>query len=324
MLVRVERLSEDWENFDKIWEELFEVYNATKVSEDIRDTLEEVRAFMLRGWEQSRDIKSHLQKVQAERKAEEESKSLLEQEKRLEEMRQRYRTAAAIDTKHSRVANGFIYIVVNDLMPGMVKIGFTAGNPDRRAKEISSQYALPCEFRVVNYWRVADPYIIEQRIHEELKLSRRGGEFFELDFELAKARIDQIIKEFEVVQRSDPFHHPPVSTDRVDDFEGNDSPPRDGWATVIAGIDHSTDRMQAAMKCRVGDKLTLAREPANKFDANAIKILRSSSEQLGYVPRAFARNIAPFLDRGYTAEAVIKSIAESRGHIFIHIAAHGT
>jgi len=63
----------------------------------------------------------------------------------------------------------------------MVKIGFIAGNPDKRALEISEQYALPSPFLVTGYIRTKDPYIVEQRIHTSLEDCRVKGEFFKIN-----------------------------------------------------------------------------------------------------------------------------------------------
>ena len=89
-----------------------------------------------------------------------------------------------IELNHVKVKQGFIYVLSNQLMPGVYKIGFTSRNPDERAKEISIKVNLPSSFKVERYWRSDDPYIVEQRIHEELKPYFRAGEFFEGDLQL--------------------------------------------------------------------------------------------------------------------------------------------
>jgi hypothetical protein len=86
-----------------------------------------------------------------------------------------------IEMTHSKVREGIVYVLTNDLMPGLVKIGFTAGNPDKRVTYINEQYALPSPFRVEGYVRTKDPYIVEQRVHVELADRRVSGEFFKID-----------------------------------------------------------------------------------------------------------------------------------------------
>lgn len=61
---------------------------------------------------------------------------------------------------------------------------------------------------------------------------------------------------------------------------------------------------------RVGDPLTLVREPHNPYDANAIAVAWRG-ERLGYVPRRENAALAWALDRG---EAVDARIVELREH----------
>ena len=86
-----------------------------------------------------------------------------------------------IELKWGKVESGFVYILDNEIMPNMYKVGFTARNPDKRADEISSKSGLPKPFKVKKYWRTNDPYIVEQRIHEALSEFAEGKEFFKGD-----------------------------------------------------------------------------------------------------------------------------------------------
>ena len=122
-----------------------------------------------------------------------------EQQKEQENMRQEnlkersdyVRKQSQIEMTHSKVREGIVYVLTNDLMPGLVKIGFTAGNPDKRAAYLSEQYSLPSPFLVAGYVHTTDPYIVEQRIHTELADRRVSGEFFKID---AKDALDVIRK----------------------------------------------------------------------------------------------------------------------------------
>jgi HIRAN domain-containing protein len=55
---------------------------------------------------------------------------------------------------------------------------------------------------------------------------------------------------------------------------------------------------------RVGDRLQLAREPDNRFDANAVRV-EWRGRKLGYVPRAQNAALAWAMDRGETLAARI-------------------
>lgn len=50
------------------------------------------------------------------------------------------------------------------------------------------------------------------------------------------------------------------------------------------------------------EPIFLRRDPKNKFDANAIRVLTRGGDELGYVDRNNAKNIAPELDRRMPAE----------------------
>ena len=43
---------------------------------------------------------------------------------------------------------GYVYILVNDSMPGLIKIGKTARNSLARAKDLSSSTGVPTPFKV--------------------------------------------------------------------------------------------------------------------------------------------------------------------------------
>ena len=58
---------------------------------------------------------------------------------------------------------------------------------------------------------------------------------------------------------------------------------------------------------RVGDRLTLAREPENRHDRNAVRV-DWKGEKLGYVPRAENRAVAAALDAGEKIEARVSRL----------------
>lgn len=62
---------------------------------------------------------------------------------------------------------------------------------------------------------------------------------------------------------------------------------------------------------RVGDALTLVREPDNPHDRNAVRVDWRGSK-IGYVPRRENADVARFLDRGALLEARIARLAEVR------------
>ena len=58
---------------------------------------------------------------------------------------------------------------------------------------------------------------------------------------------------------------------------------------------------------RVGDRLTLVREPGNRHDPQAIRV-EWNGRQLGYVPRAENRAVSTALDAGEKLEARVSKL----------------
>ena len=82
---------------------------------------------------------------------------------------------------------GWVYILSNPAMPGLLKIGYTDRDPFARAKEISQVTGVPFDFVVEYQIYVSDPYVAEQKIHKNL-LSVRvnyNREFFSCSYQEA-------------------------------------------------------------------------------------------------------------------------------------------
>lgn len=68
---------------------------------------------------------------------------------------------------------GFVYILVNDFLKGLVKIGMTASDPKRRARELSGT-GLPAPFKVYAYLQTSRYVAVEDLVHRILtKLTKR-------------------------------------------------------------------------------------------------------------------------------------------------------
>jgi HIRAN domain-containing protein len=84
---------------------------------------------------------------------------------------------------------------------------------------------------------------------------------------------------------------------------------------IVAGAGRSAERRAACESLRAGARVVLEREPDNRHDANAILILNTAGDELGYVPREDAAVMAPLLDAGGWVEATVKKVIEARsGH----------
>ena len=62
---------------------------------------------------------------------------------------------------------------------------------------------------------------------------------------------------------------------------------------------------------RVGDPLTLAREPANPHDSNAVRV-EWRGHKLGYVPRRENQAVARHMDSGGKVEARVSKLTQHR------------
>jgi T5orf172 domain-containing protein len=66
------------------------------------------------------------------------------------------------------IGDGYVYVMINASMPGLVKIGSTSRAPDERAKEISQGTGIATPFLVAYEHRVGSCETAEREIHAEL------------------------------------------------------------------------------------------------------------------------------------------------------------
>jgi hypothetical protein len=84
---------------------------------------------------------------------------------------------------------GFVYLVANPHMPGLVKIGATRKHPLQRAKELSAGTGVPEEMILAYYHDFDDAFEAERLTHERFDNARvnEGREFFRVDLDEAIA-----------------------------------------------------------------------------------------------------------------------------------------
>ncbi len=85
---------------------------------------------------------------------------------------------------------------------------------------------------------------------------------------------------------------------------GNRSDERCHFYFHAHGITHG-DRQAVISRCVRGEHLQLVREPENPHDKNAIRIRRLNGEDLGYVPRNDAVELALKMDAGQQIRAEV-------------------
>ena len=92
----------------------------------------------------------------------------------------------------------YIYILSNDAMPDLLKVGMTSKEPDERARELSTT-GVPSAFRVEAFWEVPNNEVsrTERRIHSEFRQYRfkSNREFFSVSTDKAKAIIDGFFRQ---------------------------------------------------------------------------------------------------------------------------------
>jgi hypothetical protein len=96
-------------------------------------------------------------------------------------------------------------------------------------------------------------------------------------------------------------------------FLARDAPELAAAGLRIAGVAGAAQFHPEALASDLvapGRPLELRRDPANEHDANAVAVHLPGGEQLGWVPRAVAAELAPALDAGEPHAAIV--LRESR------------
>ena len=77
---------------------------------------------------------------------------------------------------------GYIYVMINQSLPNIVKIGKTTRDPNERAKELSAATGVPTPFMLIYYKEFSNCHIAERVIHQYLeeqgKRVNNNREFF--------------------------------------------------------------------------------------------------------------------------------------------------
>ncbi|MDB4373059.1 GIY-YIG nuclease family protein [Mariniblastus sp.] len=92
---------------------------------------------------------------------------------------------------------GYVYILTNPSLPGMVKIGQSEKSPQTQAKELSQQSGVPTPFTVAFEINIGNCEMVEERIHKRLEHTRvnNNQEFFSISVDAAAEVIRQVTKE---------------------------------------------------------------------------------------------------------------------------------
>lgn len=91
---------------------------------------------------------------------------------------------------------GYVYLLSNPALAGLVKIGHTKrADVSIRAEELSSSTSIPLPFVIEGSWLVENPSQWEARIHARLAFCRvaKDREFFRIETSEAEAHINMLI-----------------------------------------------------------------------------------------------------------------------------------
>lgn len=94
---------------------------------------------------------------------------------------------------------GWVYIISNQAMPDLVKVGFSTKDPDLRASELNhtgSPHPYVVDYEVL----VEQPRDVEQQVHRQLSEYREGREWFRCTPEFAVSAVQQIVGSSAIVE----------------------------------------------------------------------------------------------------------------------------
>lgn len=93
------------------------------------------------------------------------------------------------------MAVGYIYILSNQAMPSLLKIGFTLRSVLERVNELNSATGVPKPFEIEYYCLTAEVEDVEKEIHSVFATNRIDGkEFFKIELHTAIATTDSKVR----------------------------------------------------------------------------------------------------------------------------------
>lgn len=100
------------------------------------------------------------------------------------------------------MAEGFVYILTNEFMPGIVKIGYTNRSPEQRAWELyEKRTGVPGKFQVAFRFKCRDAKGLERKVHKQLAAQRVNAyrEYFKVDLSHAVGVIHELSEPHQLV-----------------------------------------------------------------------------------------------------------------------------
>ncbi len=128
------------------------------------------------------------------------------------------------------MAKGFVYILRNAAMPGLLKIGFSVKVPTERAAELFTT-GVPEPFELIYYCLVENAGKLESQLHQSLSGHRYRGdrEFFNVELQFAVRSIAALCKpEHEWYKEQSPS---------IEELPANSQPDQNGSQIAILSRD---------------------------------------------------------------------------------------
>jgi len=98
----------------------------------------------------------------------------------------------------------YIYILSNETMPGLVKVGFTKNKPTDRAKQINAATGVALDFKVEWQYPCFNAHALEGEIHAYLEFNgfrvNKKKEFFNISVEQARSVIERIGEPYKMME----------------------------------------------------------------------------------------------------------------------------
>jgi len=103
----------------------------------------------------------------------------------------------------ARAIKGYVYLLSNPRMPGLLKIGCTSRPVNERVQELNGATGVPEPFVVDAYFESSSPEQHEAQIHRRLAAQRvKGKEFFEVDLASALRVVQEVVESKAICDRS--------------------------------------------------------------------------------------------------------------------------
>jgi hypothetical protein len=138
---------------------------------------------------------------------------------------------------------GWIYIITNPAMPGLVKVGYSTKDPTIRAKELGTT-GNPHPYRVIYDALVVGPYTAEQRLHSALAHYQEAKEWFRCDARVVINTVRTILRDDILLEKLGLAD--PAAMSRMDN---NGSSTKSSECRVIGCTDVPTEEYQRVWLC---------------------------------------------------------------------------